>query len=112
MADVAGALLTTPTPSAGLPDRGADGYIITTSPYTAGSGLPDKRRGAYATSLGAGGGGPGPSIQHYKLRARDNGLGPPAVYREWESTDYTSSPPAPPPVGVWVEKTILAHWTT
>jgi hypothetical protein len=68
-------------------------------------------RGPEATVI-SGGSGPGPvTVQHYKLRARDNGLGPPAAYTEWESTSYTSNPTATP-VGAWVEKTILAHWTT
>lgn len=108
MADVAGSLLTASTPGSGKPDKRKAGYYSTTT-LPLSSGKPDKRKLGTVINLGSGGGTT--VTHHYKLRARDNGLGPPAVYTEWESTDYTSSPPGPP-VGAWVEKTILAHWTT
>jgi hypothetical protein len=110
MADVAGSLLTSATPGSGKPDKRKAGYYSTTT-LPLGSAKPDKRKLGTVLNLGSGGGGPA-TVHHYKLRARDNGAGPPAVYREWESTDYTSSPPPPAPIGAWVEKTILAHWTT
>ncbi len=57
------------------------------------------------------GGGGSTVVTHYKLRVRDDGAGPPAVYREWESTDFNSAVPAPPPIGSWVERAVLAEWT-
>ena len=50
------------------------------------------------------------TVTWYKLRARDNGSGPPAVYRTWTSIDPASSPPAPPAVGAWIEQTIVDEW--
>lgn len=109
MADVAGSLLTAPSPlGSAKPDKRKAGYYSTTT-LPLGSAKPDKRKLGTVINLGSGG---GTSVTtHYKLRARDNGAGPPAVYTEWESTDYTSSPSAIP-IGAWVEKTILVKWTT
>jgi hypothetical protein len=109
MADVAGSLLTSPVPlGSAKPDKRRGAYYLTTT-LPLGAAKPDKRREGVSINIGTGGGTT--VTNHYKLRARDNGLGPPAVYTEWESTDYLSNPTATP-VGAWVEKTILAYWTT
>ena len=76
-----------------------------------GSGLPDRRAAGAVMNLGSGGGS-GPTVTtYYSLRVRDDGVGPPAVYRIWSSTDPNSVPPAPPPVGSWVDRTVLDVWT-
>lgn len=69
--------------------------------------LPDRRRPGEAIVVGSVG-----STVYYKMRARDSGLGPPPVYRVWVATDPTQDPPPPSPVGSWVDKTIVATWST
>lgn len=56
-------------------------------------------------------GGGGPSITtYYQMRVKDSGTPPPAGYRGWVTTDPASDPPPPGPVGVWVDRVILATW--
>jgi len=54
--------------------------------------------------------GGGGGTAYYQLRVRDSGIAPPAQYRIWTSSNPMSTPPAPGPVGPWVERTVLASW--
>jgi hypothetical protein len=107
MADREGYLC--PTNTTDLPSAKADkrqpGLIqeFSTPQYFS---LPDRRDAGYLAASSGGG-----AIVYYKLRARDDGAGPPPVYRVWVSTDSTSTPPAPSPIGAWVDKTIIAKWS-
>jgi hypothetical protein len=56
-------------------------------------------------------GGSGPGVTtYYQMRVKDSGTPPPAGYRGWVTTDPASDPPPPGPVGVWVDRVILATW--
>ena len=106
MADLAGGLLPEATLASSLTDhRYAGAYIPQDDPS---SSLTDHRMagGLYGSQ-----GGGGSVTYWYSLRVRDDGVGPPAVYRVWSSTDPNSVPPAPPPVGAWVDRTVLDVWT-
>lgn len=106
MADVPGELVDVGFAYFDLPDRRRPGDLVDMQPFS--FSLPDRRRPAELATGGTGGG----AVIYYKLRARDSGLGPPPVYRVWVATDPTGSPPPPAPVGGWVDKTIVATWST
>lgn len=108
MADIACGLIPEVPVASGLADRRQAGMLMLS--IEPASGLPDRRQGGVSLTLGSGGGGPTVTT-YYSLRVRDDGVGPPAVYRIWSSTDPNSSPPGAPPVGAWVDRTVLDIWT-
>ena len=106
MADIAGGLCTEDATASGKTDKRALGAIETYDEPS--SGETDKRATGTTCTLGNSGGVT--ITTYYSLRARDSGLGPPAVYTYWTSTNPASTP-TPTPVGSWVDQIILNSWS-
>lgn len=66
-------------------------------------------RAIYSSFTGTSTGGTN-LVTYYQLRVRDSGIKRPVVYRIWISTSPNAEVPSPPPVGQWVDRTILSKW--
>jgi hypothetical protein len=103
MANLPGGLLTSSDVAFSLTDARGGGFLVRQPVMF---GMTDHRGSGTLVTFGG-----GVSITYwYKLRVRDDGAGPPAVYRTWASTDEGSAPPGAAPVGTWVDRTILDRW--
>lgn len=104
MADLAGGLIPEGVVASGTQDKRTSGLDAVGGSFFS---TPDKHYTGGYNSFTQG----GTTVWWYNLRVRDSGLGPPAVYRYWTSTDPDSAVPGASPIGSWVERTILDSWT-